>query len=186
LQWPNQVYVNVEEEAPLLVWVENGTRYGVTASGRLLPGVSIGSNLLQVVSEIDPSTMSTTPSGQGTPTELLTEGNSDPYGVDQLDGEDGVVAQLPETRIAFISTDTLQGALQLSTLRPGIDQLYYRPSGGLSYQDGRGWRAYFGTGADMNQKLIVYETLVEDLLARGIQPAYISVSNQEKPYYMTQ
>jgi hypothetical protein len=38
----------------------------------------------------------------------------------------------------------------------------------------------------MNQKLAVYETLIDDLLARGIQPAYISVSNQEKPYYMTQ
>ena len=35
----------------------------------------------------------------------------------------------------------------------------------------------------MNQKLAVYETVVTDLLARGIQPTYISVSNQEKPFY---
>jgi hypothetical protein len=35
----------------------------------------------------------------------------------------------------------------------------------------------------MNQKLVIYETIVEDLLARGLTPQYISVSNQEKPYY---
>jgi hypothetical protein len=77
----------------------------------------------------------------------------------------------------------MQGALQLRELRPNIDQLYYRPSGGLSYQDGRGWRAYFGTGRDMHQKLVVYETIVADLLAKGLTPEYISVSNQEKPFY---
>ena len=79
--------------------------------------------------------------------------------------------------------DVLEGALQLRALRPNIEQLYYRPSGGLSYQDGRGWRAYFGTGLDMNQKLAVYETVVAKLLEQGIRPEYISVSNQYKPYY---
>jgi hypothetical protein len=80
----------------------------------------------------------------------------------------------------------LSGALLLRQLRPNIDKLYYRPASGLSYDDGRGWRAYFGSGTDMNQKLAVYETIVTDLLARQIQPAYISVSNQEKPYYLAQ
>ena len=77
----------------------------------------------------------------------------------------------------------LEGALQLRELRPNIEQLYYQPSGGLSYQDGRGWRAYFGTGRDMHQKLAVYETVVAKLMERGIRPQYISVSNQHKPYY---
>jgi hypothetical protein len=88
--------------------------------------------------------------------------------------------------VGFIPQDVLLGALQLRQLRPNIDKLYYRPSGGLSYQDGRGWRAYFGNGTDMNQKLAVYETIIADLSARGIQPQYVSVSNQEKPYYLTQ
>jgi hypothetical protein len=56
----------------------------------------------------------------------------------------------------------------------------------LSYEDGRGWRVYFGTGNDMAQKMIIYEAIVEDLLARGLTPAYISVSNKEKPYYRLQ
>ena len=77
----------------------------------------------------------------------------------------------------------LAGALQLRELRPNIDKLYYQPSDGLGYQDGRGWTAYFGAGRDMHQKLVVYETIVANLLERGARPAYISVANQYKPYY---
>ncbi len=90
----------------------------------------------------------------------------------------------PQAGLDFIASDVLDGALQLRQLRPNIDKLYYRPSGGLSYQDGRGWRAHFGTGTDMHQKLVVYETLVNVLLEAGLTPSYISVSNQEKPFYM--
>ena len=85
----------------------------------------------------------------------------------------------------FIPDDLVSGALHLRELRPNIEQLFFRPGNGLSYQDGRGWRAYFGNGLGMDQKLVVYETLVEKLVAQGITPTYISVSNQEKPYYMS-
>lgn len=88
-----------------------------------------------------------------------------------------------DAQVAFVPREVLEGALQLRELRPNIEQLYYQPSGGLSYQDGRGWRAYFGAGRDMRQKLAVYETVVAKLMERGIRPQYISVSNQYKPYY---
>jgi cell division septal protein FtsQ len=86
--------------------------------------------------------------------------------------------------LTFIPEDVLEGALQLRELRNNIDRLFYSPGGGLSYQDGRGWRAYFGSGLDMEQKLVVYETIVDNLQARGVTPSYISVRNQEKPFYM--
>jgi cell division septal protein FtsQ len=84
---------------------------------------------------------------------------------------------------ARIPAEVLDGALQLKSLRPNISSLYYDRENGLSYQDGRNWRAFFGFGRDMNQKLVVYETLVEDLMARDLQPEYISVINKDKPYY---
>lgn len=85
---------------------------------------------------------------------------------------------------SYVAEEVLIGALKLRDLRPNINQLYFKPGIGLSYQDGRGWRAYFGSGPDMEQKLVVYETVVEDLLSRAVTPAYISVRNQAKPYYM--
>lgn len=90
----------------------------------------------------------------------------------------------PVGEATFVGDDVLDGALQLKMLRPNIDRLYYQPGSGLSYQDGRGWRAYFGSGTDMEQKLAVYETVVEELVARSVMPAYISVRNHTKPYYM--
>ena len=83
-----------------------------------------------------------------------------------------------------IPADVLAGALQLRRERPNIGALYYEKSTGLCYQDGRNWRAYFGVGRDMHQKLLIYETLVADLQARDLQPKYISVINKEKPFYL--
>jgi cell division septal protein FtsQ len=90
----------------------------------------------------------------------------------------------PVGELTFIPVEVLDGALQLRQLRPNIELLYYRPATGLSFEDGRGWRVSFGAGTDMPQKLVVYETIVEDLVTRGLRPSYISVANQEKPYYM--
>jgi cell division septal protein FtsQ len=77
----------------------------------------------------------------------------------------------------------IQGALQLRDLRPNIELLHYDAQHGLSYQDGRAWRGYFGVGTDMAQKLAVYETLVDNLLARGIHPSMVSVEDARAPYY---
>ncbi len=83
----------------------------------------------------------------------------------------------------MVPTEVMEGALQLRRERPNIESLYYERGVGLSYQDGRNWRAYFGTGKDMNQKLAIYETLIADLRTRDLKPEYVSVINKEKPFY---
>ena len=82
-----------------------------------------------------------------------------------------------------VPADAIHGALQLRELRPNIEMLYYHPLHGLSYQDGRGWRGYFGVGTDMPQKLAVYETLTDNLTSRGVFPRVISVENLNAPFY---
>lgn len=82
-----------------------------------------------------------------------------------------------------IPVAAIEGALQLKALRPNIEMLHYDAAHGLSYQDGRNWRGYFGVGAEMAQKLAVYETLVDNLLSRGIHPLVISVEDLKTPYY---
>jgi hypothetical protein len=104
---------------------------------------------------------------------------------EEAESEPSIEADLG-TSFTFVPQEVLDGALSLRTLRPSINALYYRPSDGLSYQDERGWRVHFGAGTDMNQKLVLYETILDDLLLRGINPRYISVSNKSKPYYLAQ
>jgi hypothetical protein len=89
----------------------------------------------------------------------------------------------PSRENLYVPDDVLEGALMLRDLRPNIDRLSYQMGNGLGYQDGRGWQVYFGSGQNMEQKLVVYEAIVEDLLSNSITPAYISVRNGLKPYY---
>jgi hypothetical protein len=177
LRWPNQVSIQVEEETPVLAWRVGENRYWVTEDGRLLPARADAPGLLQI--DVEESPVAADMRGAVVAAEEAE---------DTADGEETADAAAEEQSAAdhFIPDRVLAGALQLRQLRPNIDKLFYRPSSGLSYQDGRGWRVYFGVGADMAQKLVVYETIVEDLLARELTPVYVSVSNQEKPYYLAQ
>jgi hypothetical protein len=170
LAWPNEVYIEIVEDSPIAIWQEGSEQYWITKDSQLIPARTRAIGLLTIEYEVPP-----TPS-------VIAE-SLDSEETANLEEETAVST---EANVGFIPEDVLLGALQLRQLRPNIDKLYYRPSGGLSYQDGRGWRAYFGDGTDMNQKLVVYETIIADLLARGIQPQYVSVSNQGKPYYLTQ
>ena len=96
-----------------------------------------------------------------------------------------ILSQEPEKRQIGdrVPPEVLASALLLRQERPNIESLYYDLDNGLSYQDGRHWRAYFGVSLDVAQKLAVYEALVADLQSRGLQPRYVSVINKDKPYY---
>ncbi len=179
LEWPNQAVIQISEESPVAVWEQGGQRYWVNDDGELVPARIDIPGLLHIVVEgpaPNPAAVEETP--------VETEAADD--GEDEADTvEDGAEAA-EATRMLFVPQPALQGALQLKELRPNIEALNYDPGAGLSYQDGRGWCAYFGTGTDMAQKLVVYETLVEKLVAEGITPQYVSVQNQEKPFYLGQ
>lgn len=162
LEWPNRAYIQIQEDSPVAIWEQEGETYWVNAKGILVPARLEIPGLLHIIAEGMP------------PAPAAPEAEEVP--------EPGVTPT-PIPPLLFVPQEVLQGALQLRSLRQNIDVLYYDTGGGLSYQDGRGWRAYFGTGTDMEQKLVVYETLVAELEARGVAPAYVSVRNQEKPFY---
>ena len=106
-----------------------------------------------------------------------------PIQVDGVSGLETIRQAGQPAEPAPIPLAVVQGALQLRELRPNIELLHYSADVGLSYQDGRNWRGYFGVGLNMPQKLAVYETLVDSLLAQGIRPTVIDVSDPLTPYY---
>ncbi|NDJ54194.1 MAG: FtsQ-type POTRA domain-containing protein [Chloroflexi bacterium] len=155
--WPARVIILVREREPALVWEDpqgdQVFRYWVDLNGHLMP---LREELPGLV-------------------RIINEGGSIPFSCP------GPACDDPDA--VAIDPDVVLGAQHLKTLRSNIDVLYYDPVRGLSYQDGRGWRGYFGVGTDMDYKLVVYETLVEDLEQRGIRPIYIDVSSPEAPFY---
>jgi len=85
-----------------------------------------------------------------------------------------------------IDSDIITGALQLQTLLAGIQELRYDRANGLGYREAGGWDVWLGTGTDMPDKLLIYETLAANLQARGILPTEINVANAEGAYYCCQ
>lgn len=77
----------------------------------------------------------------------------------------------------------VNGALQLQTLLAGVQQLRYHPINGLGFTEPGGWDVWLGVGTDMVEKLLVYEKLRDNLLARGIMPTEINVAHLEAVYY---
>ena len=171
LEWPNSAYIRIAEDSPIAVWEQGGEVYWVNRNGQLAPARVDIPGLLHILAE-EPAPAATGPG------EALEAGD------EPEDANPDEAAESEEPSMPFVPDEVLAGALQLRELRPNIAVLHYDISGGLSYQDGRGWRVYFGTGTEMAQKLAVYETLVEHLLAEQEIPVYISVSNQEKPFYL--
>jgi len=82
-----------------------------------------------------------------------------------------------------IPQEVIDGARQLAQLVPEERRLRYDPLLGLGFrQNGGGWEAWFGSGLDMEVKILVYRRIVEELTGRGITPAVINVSNPDKPF----
>ncbi len=82
-----------------------------------------------------------------------------------------------------IDQGVVTGAVQLQTLLPNLTGLRYQTDSGLGYNDPRGWEAWFGAGDNMAEKVLVYNAMVSDLQARGINPQEINVENPDAPYY---
>lgn len=89
----------------------------------------------------------------------------------------------PLTPEVQLDDGIVSGALQLHALLPERTELRYHPDYGLGYVDERGWDSWFGTGTDMPEKVLIYNAIVSNLQARGIQPGEINVANPDAPFY---
>jgi hypothetical protein len=81
-----------------------------------------------------------------------------------------------------IPQSIVEGARYLKNQYPNIDVLLYDSTKGLGYHDGRGWTVWFGTGEDMDTKLLVYNQLVAEITGR-VQPGEILMMDPDRPYY---
>jgi hypothetical protein len=163
LSWPNEVQISIREDAPVAVWLQDGQQYWVSREGALLPArLSVG-GLLVIEAE-----------------GLVLSGSAS---TDAAETNGEAEEAEPEEGTPYLPPEILAGALELQHIKPSLTRLYYDPSGGLSFLDGSGWRAYFGSGDNIPGKMVVYDAVIADLLSRNLTPEYVSVANVEKPYY---
>ncbi len=82
-----------------------------------------------------------------------------------------------------LDNDIVFGALQMQEILPENTILNYDPINGLGWTDSNGWQVWMGAGRGMSEKFKIYQTLVQDLIARGIQPGEINIANPNAPFY---
>ncbi|GAB4504337.1 MAG: hypothetical protein Fur0043_13310 [Anaerolineales bacterium] len=84
----------------------------------------------------------------------------------------------------YLSAEMVNAILTLAPFAPPGTPILYDPQAGLSWHDGRGWRAVFGSGPqDMAVKVRIYQALVDSLMGRGIRPVLINVAYPKAPFY---
>lgn len=171
LDWPNQVDIVVIEEQPVAIWKAGDTVWWINKQGALFPAREDRPDLLVIEA----------PETQGIVGRDMPETTSE-AALEELEGEEIDI----EINYGTIPDEILHGAVQLSRLQPfgePINAFRYNHNSGLHFTDPRGWDAHFGTGVDMDQKLAVYNAIVEKLEFQGIIPVYISVENPNRPIY---
>ena len=102
--------------------------------------------------------------------ELLRIVASDPLTEGPLTGE-------------MLDENIVYGALQLQELQPDVEAWRYDTARGLGFRNANGWDVWLGVGANMIEKMQIYETLTSDIIARGIQPGEVNIVNPDAPFY---
>lgn len=95
---------------------------------------------------------------------------------------DDPTAEIPSGSNA-VDSDIVFGLLELHELRPEVSEWRYRPDRGLGFRNENGWDVWFGVGTGMAEKMQIYETLAQDIIARGIQASEVYIVNPDAPYY---
>ncbi len=96
---------------------------------------------------------------------------------------DGTVRPLPDAD--DFDKDMVLGALRLKEIIPEGDHLDFHPIHGLGWTNELGWQVWMGTDSAsvMNEKIKIYDVLVEDLSSRAIDVAELNIANPDAPFY---
>ncbi len=91
----------------------------------------------------------------------------------------------PAPSAESVSKDIVLGALRLREILPEGDHLDYHGVHGLGWTNEQGWQVWMGTGsaAVMDEKIKIYDVLVENLNSRAIDVAELNIANPDAPFY---
>lgn len=182
VSWPNHVLISITEDTPIAIWEDPDGTFWINSEGHLIPARLDVPGLYRIQANTVTAVLGRQYAAEEE-TASLEEASMVNTETTAAEGE--TVAQTGPMiqELGSVPAPILAAALQLNELLPDRPMIHYDSRHGLTYRDSRGWDVYLGTGTDMKQKLAVYDAIVTELQAQGLTPEYISVSNQEKPYF---
>ncbi|MGB4594595.1 MAG: FtsQ-type POTRA domain-containing protein [Anaerolineaceae bacterium] len=165
VEFPNIVNVIVSERQPLIAWLkEDQVSLWIDKDGYSFNPRGDSTGLLAVHST-------------GEPPHPL--GWVDPKSITYVNPDEADTSVKPSVDQAFV-----HAVEKLSTILPEGTNLLHKPDTGLGWNDPNGWQVYFGSDSEkIDQKLIVYETIVDSILVQNLHPVMISMEFLHAPYY---
>ena len=172
---PAKVTITVTERQPMFTWQIDDSLIWVDTEGYLIPARGIASDMLTVAADALPIYQVEHDLREEGLTKIVQDKTISKPGLSELN----FFAQTKH-----IDSNLLVGVLQLNAWMPNEPYLLYQEVRGLGWEDVRGWDVYVGQKLEnINDKMVMYETIVRELEDQGINPSMVSVEFLYAPYY---
>ena len=182
LNMPNQVKIKLTERQPMIIWDNGAQSMWIDAEGYLIPARNAQQDLLVIKADSPPAY------------QLAIEDENSPNETDE-EKIQTIIRDKPQIKgelqqslfFAFpkkITSGLLTAILQLNAWMPDEKELLYEAVRGVGWEDARGWNVFIGSKLEsINDKMLMYETIVRNLEEKGIQPNMVSVEFLHAPYF---
>ena len=174
---PAQVKISINERLPQIAWQEKDAVMWIDSEGYLIPARGKASDMLTI-------------QANALPTYHIKSAIEDPGTIKIVRDKSGLKPNA--SSLAFfaepkqIDGGLLTAILQLNAWMPQEKTLLYQQQRGLGWTDARGWDVFVGQKLEnINEKMVMYETIVKELDQEGISPTLVSVEFLHAPYYRT-
>ena len=180
VELPQTVVVTVTERIPVLTWAQQDEVMLVDEIGWAWTNNSRDnmSDLVDVVIEAQDDPPPLPPSNEPIPLSVLLnpeEETEEEHEVEEV--------SLYEVAQPFLSPEMVEAIVYLFEQKPQDAVLTYDKSHGLGWKDASDLLVYFGDDKDISMKIIVYQAILDHLIAENTTPFMISVENVHAPYY---
>jgi cell division protein FtsQ len=177
LSFPASLEIRVVERQPMIAWQSKPALIWVDSEGYLFPPRGIAGEILTIQAD-------------SLPTYQLKSSIIEP-GTTKIYRDKPYFKPNPSALAFFAVPKQIDGvlltaALQLNAWMPNEKTLLYQKQRGLGWKDARGWDVFVGQKLEgINDKMVMYETIVRELEKQGISPTLVSVEFLHAPYYRT-
>jgi len=172
---PDKVSVVIEERIPVMLWTYDQISFVTDQYGKMFTARSTDDVVISIQADDPPPLV---------PEEFF-------MGIDQVvDFNPDMISFIEENeedqiKYHMILDPTINQAItKLSSMLPAGTILAYNQKDGLGWNDPNGWKVYVGTDlTQLDQKLIVYQNIVEHIQQSHMKASVINVEYVHTPYY---
>ncbi|TFG89863.1 MAG: FtsQ-type POTRA domain-containing protein [Candidatus Atribacteria bacterium] len=172
---PGNVYISVKEREPMITWQSKGNSVWIDSESYLIPARGEAEPMLTIQANSLPGY------------KILID--------EETENMENVLRDKPQIKESIdqntffaypkqIDGTLLTAILQLNAWMPEESVLLYQQKRGIGWKDIRGWDVFIGSKLEnINDKMLMYETIVRKLEEQGIHPSIVSVEFLHAPYY---